>query len=260
MPSPSSASLEQPYFGPTRLVIAIDLGQSFSSVHLSLLSFSAIPSSSLRAIAFPSPSPFSLASSTTPTATTTRFPSVIYYDEAEIPRAFGAECEMREVRERAGEEGWREVRGWKGQMTRMGPGVEDGDDVEAERGGKETRRGTSPSAGEDDSSFTSSSGDGASHSKKLLGMLRSRQPAASSPSSSKSKKNQEKKKATAKVESGPLLSTIYADFLKHLVAWFVSFSLQLLLPPCSVLLSLNLLTALLRSPQRPRPILRLAPP
>ncbi|GAA5932577.1 hypothetical protein JCM10213_006270 [Rhodosporidiobolus nylandii] len=121
-PPPKLRPDELRYYGSQeKLVLAFDVGNSYSSVTLTHLKWGSSPLSTSSATTSTSGAairtvityPFS-----TPALTPvpSRMPSLIMYDRHDRPRAIGAECLLPEVKERAREEGWILVKGWKDQM------------------------------------------------------------------------------------------------------------------------------------------------
>ncbi|GAA5871969.1 hypothetical protein JCM8547_006204 [Rhodosporidiobolus lusitaniae] len=113
-----------PFYEPEeKLVLSIDIGNSFSSVTLTHLKWGSAPlsltlqgsgTSAIRTVpTYPYSSPLL-------TPIPSRMPSLIYFDRHDRPRAHGVECLLPEVKERAREEGWVAVRSWK-EQTRSAP-------------------------------------------------------------------------------------------------------------------------------------------
>ncbi|GAA5887319.1 hypothetical protein JCM16303_006590 [Sporobolomyces ruberrimus] len=235
-----------------RLIISIDVGNSFSSVTMAHLSWNTVPLSrspstapSIRTVLqYPASNP-----SLTPNPS--RTPSLIYYDHEDRPRAHGAECLTVEAKERAKNEGWTLVKALKEQMNprqpqevetpRVEPRAQDSKRLlkkaktspQLKRDESETSLGKTARLSTQSLSSTnslSSSGSGKSgtpedprrlsNGTKMEGLEISSSSTRSSTSSkeSKGKAEKEKKEKPVKVHHGPKLRDIWGDHLKHLVA------------------------------------------
>lgn len=224
MSSSSLNSSSHPYYGPERMVISIDVGNSFSSVCLAHLTFGCTPSSLIRTVAsYPS-----FPSSTATPPLPSRHPSAIYYDRHDRARAFGAEVTTPLARVRAKAEAWLLVDGWKEQMrpADAGAGVGAAGSKKEGQGKKLAKKSAksspflsaSPSAGSAGLLSTpGASGSPLTRSVTPESLVDAAVDAEGwevleEPSTPKGGKR------TA-MYNGPLIRTIYADLLRHLVAW-----------------------------------------
>lgn len=225
--SPRADSI--PYYGPERLVLSIDIGNSFSSVSLQHLTFGCTPSCNIRTVAsYPS-----FPTSTSTPSLPSRHPSAIYYDRRDQARAFGAEVNTHLARERAEAEGWILVERFKRQMKPSPPatGKREGKDVKKlAKKSKPPGLLSSPAPNSLAASSTNSvDSAGLLSAPGALGSPLTRSVTPESlvdaavenegwevlPMVSAPSKGGKKMMAY----EGPRLSTIYADLLKHLVAW-----------------------------------------
>lgn len=211
-----------PYYGPERLLLSIDVGNSFSSVSLQHLTFGCTPSNNIRTVAsYPS---FPSSTSTPPLPS--RHPSAIYYDRRDQARAFGAEVSTPLARERAKAEGWILVERFKMQMKPPTSST-------GKREGKEIKKLAKKSKPPSPNSLAASS----TLSVDSAGLLSA--PGAMGSPLTRSVTPESLVDAAVENEGwemlettpaakggkkmmayeGPRLATIYADLLKHLVAW-----------------------------------------
>ncbi|GAA5901110.1 uncharacterized protein JCM6883_004757 [Sporobolomyces salmoneus] len=224
-----------------KMVISIDVGNSFSSVTLAHLTWDVAPlsrssstSQSIRTVlTYPSSTP-----ALTPIAS--RTPSLIYYDSDDQPRAHGAECLTAEAKYRAVEEGLTLVKGFKDQMrpitvdepvstqkeskktlkrVRTSPHLTTPGNEEALQGAKSAKASKNPltSTHSLTSMLSLSSIDSKtslSNSDKSDGSEKSRKEKPERRVSSSSSKSDDKRE----IRSGPMLSDIWGDYLKYLIA------------------------------------------
>ncbi|GAA6064565.1 hypothetical protein JCM10212_005627 [Sporobolomyces blumeae] len=250
--SPMAYEPEQVYYMEhgDKLVIAIDVGNTNSSVTLAHLAWGTAPLSrsgtSASAIRTVLTYPFS-----TPTLTpvSSRAPSLIYYDQDDRARAFGTECLLAETKERARDEGWTLVKGFKEQMrprpSTSSSSTPSSPPRDSKRLVKKTKAPThlSPSAAGSTTSVglgLHSSAKSSTHSLTStfnfspFGSFRAVTPegvrdatdesyedVASEPrsptrsnASKESSSSKDKKDKTVKVHHGPKLKDIWADHLK----------------------------------------------
>ncbi|GAA6043081.1 hypothetical protein JCM8097_008411 [Rhodosporidiobolus ruineniae] len=131
LPAVEAADERRDYEPEEKLVLAFDIGNSFSSVALTHLRWGSAPlarqtrtsstgqpTTGLSTIRTVLTYPFS-SPSLTPVPS--RMPSLLAYDHHDRPRSFGAECLLPETKQRAVEEGWVIVKQWKEQTRTGGP-------------------------------------------------------------------------------------------------------------------------------------------
>lgn len=244
-------------------MLSFDIGNSFSSVSLTHLHWGVAPLS-------PSASPPALRTVltypfSTPALTPvpSRMPSVMMFDAVGSVRAIGAECLREETKRRAKDEGWTTVKGWKEQVRSSPEELEVAKKKTKEEEKKRVPRkrisggliapplaSTTPLRPSSfRSSTTAPSTASLASSEDLLDAVAVRSSIYSVPvsvdggsgalegigRSSKLKKPKEEEKEK-RLHRGPKLSTIYGEFLKHLIAWFVLFSPRILETSLSLLL------------------------
>lgn len=219
--SPRADSI--PYYGPERLVLSIDVGNSFSSVSLQHLTFGCTPSNNIRTVAsYPS---FPTSTSTPPLPS--RHPSAIYYDRRDQARAFGGEVSTPLARERAKAEGWILVEKFKMQMKPPPPsstGKREGKEVK--KLAKKSKPPPSPNSLAASSTLSVDSA-GLLSAPGAVGspLTRSVTPESLVDAAVESEGWEVLESAPVKggkkmmAYEGPRLATIYAALLKHLVAW-----------------------------------------
>ncbi|ORY66636.1 Proteophosphoglycan ppg4 [Leucosporidium creatinivorum] len=221
-----------PYYGAERLVLSIDIGNSFSSVSLQHLTFGCIPANNIRTVAsYPS---FPTSTSIPPLPS--RHPSAIYYDRRDQARAFGAEVTTPLARERAKAEGWILVERFKLQMKPPPPST-------GKREGKEVKKLAKKSKPPPPSASLNSLAASSTVSVDSAGLLtapgavgspltRSVTPESLVDAAMENEGWEVLEEPSPSVKGGkkmmayegPRLATIYAALLKHLVAcahaWF----------------------------------------
>jgi hypothetical protein len=222
--SPRADSI--PYYGPERLVLSIDVGNSFSSVSLQHLTFGCTPSNNIRTVAsYPS---FPTSTSTPPLPS--RHPNAIYYDRRDQPRAFGGEVSTPLARERAKAEGWILVERFKMQMKPPPPSTvkREGEEVK-----KLAKKSKTPPPSPSPSSLAASSSTASVDSAGLLSapgavgspLTRSVTPESLVDAAVDNEGWEVLESAAVKggkkmmAYEGPRLAQIQAALLKHLVAW-----------------------------------------
>ncbi|GAA5939064.1 Hsp70 family protein [Sporobolomyces koalae] len=216
-----------------KLIISIDVGNSFSSVTLAHLTWNTAPlSRSSRSPVIRTVMKYPHATSGTGNAAS-RTPTLLYYDRENQLRALGAECLTPETKSRAREDGWQLVKQFKEQM-RPDPNLVSSPTPEKKKKGKKVIRKSktlsqlepgdnSSSAAASSSSANSlpSSTPGSSFNlSSLREEVTSFEDDHRSQTSSDSNKGSRGKQngKSGSLHEGPRLKDIWADFLTYLVA------------------------------------------